>query len=147
MKQPPDPPIRGRSTEPTTTKGKTVAASPFRDALENGDLGAGLAMLDPDVVFHSPVLRKPFSGADRVAPLLELLWNTWADFRYTASAGSPDDGLEVLVFDGRMLDQEAQGVNLISWSDDRIVEFTVMVRPFRAAEAIMRALQLDPARA
>ncbi|MEV6637030.1 nuclear transport factor 2 family protein [Actinoplanes sp. NPDC051470] len=121
--------------------------SPFKEAIDRGDIESGVSLLAPDVVFHSPVLRKPFHGVERVGPLLAVLWNTWEGFRYTKTIGSSESKTEALLFEAQMLDQSAQGVTLLTWQDGRIEDFTVMVRPFRAARAILQALDLDPERA
>jgi hypothetical protein len=121
--------------------------SPFKEAIDRGDIESGVSLLAPDVVFHSPVLRKPFHGAERVGPILTVLWNTWQGFRYTKAIGSGESATEALVFQALMLEQPAQGVTLLTWRDGQIADFTVLVRPFRAARAILQALDLDPERA
>jgi hypothetical protein len=90
-----------------------------------------------DAVFHSPALHTPQEGRELVtaylAGAIQVLGPTltyhdeWvrdrdAVLRFTAEV----DGFQV------------EGVDLITWDDDgRIVAFTVMLRPFKALQAVM----------
>jgi hypothetical protein len=90
-----------------------------------------------DAVFRSPAVHTPQEGRDLVAAYLsgafvvlgpELTYHDeWvrehdAVLRFTTVV----DGLDV------------EGIDLIRWdADGRIVDFTVMIRPFKALQAVM----------
>ena len=90
-----------------------------------------------DAVFRSPAVHTPQEGRELVtaylAGAIEVLGPTltyhdeWtrerdAVLRFTAEV----DGLRV------------EGVDLVTWDDDgRIAAFTVMIRPFKALQAVM----------
>ncbi len=98
------------------------------------------AMIAPDAVFRSPAVHTPQEGRDIVIAYLsaalvvlgpELTYHdTWqrendAVLRFTTVV----DGLQV------------EGIDMITWDDDGlIVEFTVMVRPFKALNALIAAM-------
>lgn len=95
------------------------------------------ALIAEDAVFRSPAVHTPQEGRDLVTAYLsgafavlgpELTyheeWAREADavLRFTTVV----DGLQV------------EGVDLVRWDEDgRIVEFTVMLRPFKALQAVM----------
>lgn len=98
------------------------------------------AMIAPQAVFRSPAVHTPQAGRDTVVAYLsaalvvlgpELAYHdTWqrendAVLRFTTVV----DGLQV------------EGIDMITWDDDGlIVEFTVMIRPLKALNAIIGAM-------
>jgi hypothetical protein len=83
---------------------------PFRKAVESRDLDAVAALLADDVVFTSPVTFKPYPGKAITAAI--------------TVAGKQLQGCDFLHFD----------------DDGKIDEFTVMVRPLSAAQALGEAM-------
>lgn len=99
---------------------------------------AGLpALIAEDAVFRSPAVHTPQEGRELVTAYLagailvlgpaltyhdEWVRERDAVLRFTTEV----DGLQV------------EGVDLITWDDDgQIVAFTVMLRPFKALQAVM----------
>jgi len=98
------------------------------------------SMIAPDAVFRSPAVHTPQEGRDKVIAYLsaalvvlgpELTYHdTWqrendAVLRFTTVV----DGLQV------------EGIDMITWDDDGLIlEFTVMVRPFKALNALIAAM-------
>ena len=94
-------------------------------------------MIAEDAVFHSPAVHAPQEGRELVTAYLagairvlgpSLTYvGEWTDerdavLRFTAEV----DGLQV------------EGVDLIRWDDDGLIaDFTVMIRPFKALQAVM----------
>ena len=112
----------------------------FRAAVERADLDAVVATLAPGVVLHSPVTFKPFEGRDAVAFLFSILLRTFEDFRYIEEFHS-SDGSSVLRFRTRVGDREVEGIDLIHFDADGLIDdFTVMVRPLSAALALRDAV-------
>ena len=110
----------------------------FRAGVEARDHGAMVAALSDDVVFHSPITFKPFEGKEAIARLLGILMQVFQDFRYTDEL-TAEDGTKALIFRTRVGDRDVEGLDLIRFDDTgRIVDFTVMVRPRSAVEALLK---------
>ena len=109
-------------------------AGQFRRAVEAKDMEAAVALLAPDVVFHSPVVFADYVGREAVAPLLQAVATVFEDFRYTAEYASSDG--HVLAFSARVGNRTLDGVDILRIAEDSIVEFTVMIRPYSAATAL-----------
>ena len=108
----------------------------LRTAVETGDLEAILATMSPDIVFHSPVTFKPFEGRDAVAMLFGILLKTFEDFRYIGEF-TAEDGSAVLRFLTRVGDRDVEGIDLVHYNDDGLIDdFTVFVRPLSAVHAL-----------
>jgi limonene-1,2-epoxide hydrolase len=116
-----------------------MSVHPFRDAVERADHAAMVEQLAPRVSFHSPVTFKPFEGRDAVAVVLGAVLQVFEDFRYTDELAG--DGTLVLVFEARVGDRDVQGIDLMRFDADGLIEdFTVMVRPLSAALALRDAM-------
>ncbi|HWS74709.1 MAG TPA: nuclear transport factor 2 family protein [Quisquiliibacterium sp.] len=105
------------------------------------DMGAMNALLDDEVVFHSPVVHSPQKGkaitSKYLAAALEVLNND--KFTYLREiVGERDAMLEFTTeIDGVLVN----GVDIIRWNDaGRIVDFKVMVRPLKAIDAVHRQM-------
>jgi hypothetical protein len=113
----------------------------FRTAVEAHDPEAFAALLAPGVTFRSPVVFQPYEGRELVAAILRGAFRVFEDFRYEQELHS-EDGREVaLVFRTRIGDREVHGCDVIHLDDDGLIdEFTVMVRPQKAAQAVSVAM-------
>ncbi len=112
----------------------------WHQVVASRDASALPSMIAPDAVFRSPAVHTPQQGRDLVVAYLsaalvvlgpELTYHdTWtrdhdAVLRFTSVV----DGLQV------------EGIDLIRWDDEGVItEFTVMVRPFKALEAVIAAM-------
>jgi hypothetical protein len=112
----------------------------FRAAVERRDLAGMLAAFAEDAVLHSPVTFQPFEGRPAIGRLLGILLEVFEDFRYTDELRA-DDGTRALVFRARVGAKQLEGLDLIRFdADGRIRDFTVMVRPRSALEALLAAI-------
>lgn len=112
----------------------------FRKAIEAGDIDAAVALLSPGVVLHSPVTFKPFVGHEAVHGLFTILFRTFEDFRYVGEYRA-DDGAEVLHFRTRVGDREVEGIDMLHYGADGLIDdFTVFVRPLSAVTALRDAI-------
>jgi hypothetical protein len=109
----------------------------WHDVVASRDASALPGLIAEGAVFRSPAVHTPQEGRDLVAAYLagafavlgpELTYHDeWvrehdAVLRFTTVV----DGLQV------------EGIDLIRWDDaGQIVDFTVMVRPFKALQAVM----------
>lgn len=123
-----------------------MGAKEFRAAVEAGDHGAMVACLTDDVLLHSPVTFEPFVGRAAVSQLFAALLRVFDEFRYTDELIG--DAAHGLVFRARVGDRDVEGIDILRFSDDgRISDFTVMVRPRSAVEALGTAVMAELAKA
>src|SRR5881227_3467519 len=119
----------------------------FRDAIENRDIDAVVALLADDVVFRSPVVYAPYRGRAQVEVLLRAVGQVLEDFRYIREIGAPDAADHALVFQARVGDREVEGCDFIHVDEDgQIDELYVMFRPLSGVLALAEAMkrQLAP---
>lgn len=87
-------------------------------------------------VFRSPFVHLPIPGRPASVLILTAVVQIFENFRYhrTFVAGSHDVTLE---FSANIGDLQLKGVDLVKFdASGKIVEFEVMIRPFRALEAL-----------
>ncbi|MEY2228200.1 MULTISPECIES: nuclear transport factor 2 family protein [Streptomyces] len=124
-------------------------AERFRAAVEKRDLAALEDLFTQDVRFYSPVKFTPFEGRPMVLGLFGVLMRVFEDFRYIGdfegAAETSADGAqapaEVLLFRAAVEGREIHGIDLLHFDEaGRIKEFTVMVRPQSAVQALGQAV-------
>lgn len=120
----------------------------FRAAVDARDPGAFDELFTDDIRLHSPVKFTPFEGKPMVLGLFGVLLRTFEDFRYVGEfdgTAEASDGREaasaVLVFRATVNGKQIHGIDLLQFDDTgRIAEFTVMVRPLSAVQALGEAV-------
>ncbi|MGQ4716951.1 nuclear transport factor 2 family protein [Streptomyces anulatus] len=127
----------------------TTAVDRFRAAVDRRDLGALDDLFTEDIRLYSPVKFTPFEGRPMVLGLFGVLLRTFEDFRYVGELAGASrtsaDGTEapsaVLLFRATVGGREIHGIDLLHLDDvGRIKEFTVMVRPQSAVQALGEAV-------
>ncbi|WP_329114797.1 nuclear transport factor 2 family protein [Streptomyces sp. NBC_01353] len=114
---------------------------PFRKAVEDRDPFAVAALLADDVVFTSPVAFKPYAGKAITAAILRGVLRVFEDFTYVREIANPDGRDHALVFTATVNGRQIQGCDFLRFDEDgRIDDFTVMVRPLSAAQALAEAM-------
>jgi ketosteroid isomerase-like protein len=114
---------------------------PFRKAVETGDMDAVAALLADDVVFTSPVAFKPYRGKALTAAILRAVSRVFEDFSYIREIANPDGRDHAFVFTATVAGKQLQGCDFLHFGEDgKIDEFTVMVRPLSAAQALSEAM-------
>ena len=110
----------------------------FRRGVESKDVAVMMEAFAEGAVLHSPITFKPFEGKEAIARLLGILMQVFQDFRYTDEL-TAEDGTKALIFRTRVGDRDVEGLDLIRFDDTgRIRDFTVMIRPRSAVEALLR---------
>jgi len=110
----------------------------FRRGVESRDVAVMMEAFADGAVLHSPITFKPFEGKEAIARLLGILMQVFQDFRYTDEL-TAEDGTKALIFRTRVGERDVEGLDLIRFDDTgRIVDFTVMVRPRSAVEALLK---------
>ena len=113
----------------------------FREAIEAGDLDAVEALLAEDVVFMSPVVFKPYPGKAITAAILRGVLRVFEDFTYIREIANSDGRDHAFVFTATVAGKQIQGCDFLHFDDDGTIdEFTVMVRPLSAAQALGEAM-------
>ncbi|MCZ4123730.1 nuclear transport factor 2 family protein [Streptomyces sp. H39-S7] len=124
-------------------------AERFRTAVEKRDLAALDDLFTDDIRLYSPVKFTPFEGKAMVLGLFGVLLRTFEDFRYvgrldgTAETGSDGEPApsEILIFRATVDGKQIHGIDLLQFDDSgRVKEFTVMVRPQSAVQALGQAV-------
>ncbi|MFJ3582435.1 nuclear transport factor 2 family protein [Streptomyces sp. NPDC090127] len=114
---------------------------PFREAVENRDAAAIEALLADDVVFTSPVAFKPYTGKAITAAILRGVMRVFEDFVYVREIENADGRDHALVFTATVNGRRIQGCDFLHVDEEgRIDDFTVMVRPLSAAQALAEAM-------
>ncbi|MFF7382507.1 nuclear transport factor 2 family protein [Streptomyces griseoluteus] len=114
---------------------------PFRAAVEKRDADAIEELLADDVVFTSPVAFKPYAGKPITAAILRGVLRVFEDFRYVKEIADPDGRDHAFVFTATVGGREIQGCDFLHFDEEgRIDDFTVMVRPLSAAQALSEAM-------
>ncbi|MFJ4006183.1 nuclear transport factor 2 family protein [Streptomyces sp. NPDC090023] len=114
---------------------------PFRAAVENRDADAIEALLAENVVFTSPVAFKPYAGKPITAAILRGVLRVFEDFQYVKEIADPDGRDHAFVFTATVDGREIQGCDFLHFDEEgRIDDFTVMVRPLSAAQALSEAM-------
>ncbi|MGW7413815.1 nuclear transport factor 2 family protein [Streptomyces sp. NPDC054863] len=125
------------------------AAERFRAAVEKGEPAALEDLFTEDIRLYSPVKFTPFEGRPMVLGLFGVLLRTFEDFRYVGhfdgasetSADGEEAPSEILLFRATVDGKEIHGIDLLHFDESgRIKEFTVMVRPQSAVQALGRAV-------
>ncbi|MEU9118363.1 nuclear transport factor 2 family protein [Streptomyces sp. NPDC048506] len=123
----------------------------FKAAVEARELDAVEGLLTEDVRLYSPVKFTPFEGQPMVLGLFGVLLRTFEDFRYVGElAGSAEtaagaDGgradSAVLIFRATVNGKQIHGIDLLQFDEAGLIkEFTVMVRPQSAVQALGEAV-------
>jgi len=116
-----------------------TAMHPFRAAIEAGDIPAAVALCSDDVEFRSPVAHSPYRGKEALHAVLSAVIQVFQEFRYVREIGTDTD--HVLVFRARVGERQLEGADFLHYAADGLVdEFTVMVRPLSAAQALAQEM-------
>jgi hypothetical protein len=115
--------------------------SSFRKAVEARDPEAVAAALAENVVFRSPVAFRPYPGKAITAAILRGVLRVFEDFRYVRELDGGDGRDHALVFEARIGDTRVEGCDFLHLDENGLIdEFTVMVRPLSAAQALSAAM-------
>jgi hypothetical protein len=118
----------------------------WHEVVESRDAGRLPAIIAEDAVFRSPAVHAAQEGRDVVAAYLAgALMVLGPQLTYHDEWTRERDA--VLRFTTVVDGLEVEGVDLITWDDaGQIVGFTVMIRPFRALESVIRRMREELAK-
>ena len=96
------------------------------------------ALLADDVVFRSPAVHTPQAGKAITAKYLLAAAEVLGTPAFRYEREWRNERSAILEFHTEVDGLQVQGIDLIAWGDDgRITEFTVMVRPLKALNAVI----------
>jgi len=117
--------------------------SAWHRVAETRDAGLLDDLLDADCVFRSPAVHTPQEGkAVTTAYLSAALVVLGPTLRYRHEWY--DDSRAVLEFTAELDGLTVHGIDMLRWgADGRLVEFTVMVRPFKGLTTLMEKMAAE----
>jgi hypothetical protein len=109
----------------------------WHELVESRDPSRLPAMIAEDAMFHSPAVHSPQEGREQVtAYLTGALHVLGPALTYDDEWVRERDA--VLHFRTEVDGLTVEGIDLIRWDDDGLIaDFTVMIRPIRALQAVM----------
>lgn len=112
----------------------------WHDVVRTRDLGRLADLLADDVVFRSPAVHTPQEGkAVTTAYLTAALEVLGPGLTYHRQLVGEDSAM--LEFTTEVGGKQVHGIDLLRWdANDRLVEFTVMVRPLQGLTALVQAM-------
>ena len=122
------------------------AVQAWHDVVGSGDPARLDALLADDVVFRSPAVFAPQEGKDLTALYLRSAMAVLGPtLRYVEEWYGRDSA--VLEFEAELDGMFVHGVDMLRWNDeDRLVSFTVMVRPMRGLTKLVEHMAAQLAR-
>lgn len=118
----------------------------FRRAVEAGEFDTIGELFAEDVVFHSPIAFKPYTGRSVVAQIIGLVSTIFEDFSYRYEIATDDH--HALVFTARVGDLAIEGCDFLHTDADGLIDdMTVMLRPLRAVHAFEEKMKVRYAEA
>jgi hypothetical protein len=118
-----------------------AAVQAWHAVVESGDPALLDGLLADDVVFRSPAVFAPQKGKDLNALYLRSAMTVLGpSLRYVDEWYGPSSA--VLEFEAELDGLYVHGVDMLRWNDDdRLVSFTVMVRPMRGLTKLIELMQ------
>jgi hypothetical protein len=117
------------------------AVKAWHAVVESGDPALLDDLLADDVVFRSPAVFAPQKGKDLTALYLRSAMAVLGpSLRYVGEWCGPASA--VLEFEAELDGMYVHGVDMLAWNEnDRLVSFTVMVRPMRGLTKLVELMQ------
>ncbi len=106
--------------------------------IESGEVGQLDDLLAEDAVFYSPAVFTPQRGRALTGAYLRAAAQMFAGngFRYVEKWTGPDSA--VLHFAAEVDELSLEGIDMLHWNPaGKITEVKVMIRPFKALEAVI----------
>jgi hypothetical protein len=124
-------------SELTLHPNAAASLAQWHEMIRQGDLQALPTLLDPKVVFRSPMAHTPYPGAPVVTVILTTVFEVFEDFTYHRELATGDGLNVVLEFSAKVGGKALKGIDMIRFDDQgKIVEFEVMVRPMSGLQAL-----------
>ncbi len=113
------------------------------DAFLSGEATSAASLLAPDARFHSPI--RDYAGAEQITSVWHAVAGVITHARPTSV--HERDRERIAFFVGKIKDHPVDGVlRTLTDDEDRIVDITLMLRPWAALKAGLADIKLTPAR-
>jgi hypothetical protein len=114
-----------------------AALARWHDVVRSRDAAGLPALVAEDAVFRSPAVHTPQEGRDTVVGYLTAAFSVLAPGLTYEREWLGDDSA-VLQFRTTVGGLDVSGVDIITWDGSgQIVDFTVMIRPVKALDAVI----------
>jgi hypothetical protein len=114
-----------------------AALARWHDVVTSRDAAGLPALVAEDAVFRSPAVHTPQEGRDTVVGYLTAAFSVLAPGLTYEREWLGDDSA-VLQFRTTVGGLDVSGVDIITWNGSgQIVDFTVMIRPVKALDAVI----------
>ena len=114
-----------------------AALARWHDVVGSRDAAALPALIAADAVFRSPAVHTPQEGRDTVVGYLTAAFTVLGPHLAYEREWLGDDSA-VLQFRTTVGGLDVSGVDIITWDrEGKIIDFTVMVRPAKALDAVI----------
>jgi hypothetical protein len=116
-----------------------VLSTPFRQAVEAGDVASARDLFHEDAVFRSPVVFKPYRERDQVIAVLQAAERVIAgpQFRYVHQLEDPKDRVAMLEFETEVDGKHVEGIDKLTFDEQGLItELKVLLRPASALAAV-----------
>jgi hypothetical protein len=132
--------VSGRLGLSTFMSEQPPAVRSWHAVVESGDLTLLDDLLADDVVFRSPAVFTPQQGkAITTRYLSSAIAVLGPTLRYVSEWHDPVSA--VLEFEAEIDGSYVQGVDMLRWNaEDKLVSFTVMVRPIRGLQKVIELM-------
>ena len=115
------------------------ALARWHHVMEEGDMDELFDLLHQDCVFESPVVHTPQEGRDITYAYLRAANKALSeDFQYVREVVK--DKYAIIEFTVMVDGIFVNGVDMITFENDQIIEFKVMVRPLKAVNAVWKQM-------
>lgn len=105
------------------------------------DSGALVVISSAGVRELARIRSKPYPGKAITAAFLRAVLRVLDDFHYVRQIADSGGRDHAFIFQARIGDKQVSGCDFVHWdADGKIDEFTVMVRPLSAANALQEAM-------
>ncbi len=119
---------------------RPAAVDAWHEVVRTGDLERLDVLLADDVVFRSPAVHTPQEGRATTALYLRAALEVLGPrLRYHRQLW--DEESAVLEFTTEVGGKQVHGIDMLRWgADERLVEFTVMVRPLQGLTVLVEEM-------
>lgn len=116
-----------------------IGLQQWHEVMRSGDMESLFQLIHPDCIFLSPVVHTPQVGRDITFAYLSAATGVLSEgFEYTREVVDGDHA--VLEFTTTVNGVYVNGIDMITFRDDKIIEFKVMVRPLKAVNEVHRQM-------
>jgi hypothetical protein len=128
------------SRAPALAPGARATLDRWYGFVKSGEPADLAPLLARDIVFRSPFVHNPLPGHPAAMLILTTVSQIFEDFQYHREfVAAPFDA--ALEFSAHIGDWQLKGIDLVRFNDaGEMVEFEVMIRPFKALQALGEAM-------